>query len=298
MTVATVATATAPAVKAPMGELRLEIGVRNGRSLATGQYHRGALRVIRPHYLDDSGQVCYVTVNPGGAYLGGDLYTMDITVAEGARLLLTTQSATKIYKTPNSYAEQRLTVKLAANSSLEYMPGQLIAYRGAAYRQSALIEMDASASLIMAEVLTPGWSPDGQPFRYEQLRLRNEIRYGGELLAIDNVLLTPTSAGTADVAGQPVADIAGLAFMEGFSHLGSLLVVDSRVDAALVTELQQLLLKYELDTLTGISLLNGPGFVVRALASSTTVLTAMMDELTGLLRERWFGQAPLNLRKY
>lgn len=27
----------------------------------------------------------------------------------------------------------------------------------------------------MAEVITPGWSPDGASFRYEELRLRNEI---------------------------------------------------------------------------------------------------------------------------
>lgn len=285
-------------MKVPMGELRLDIGLRNGRSLATGQYHRGALRILRPHYLDESGQVCYVTINPGGAYLGGDLFTMDITVAEGARLLLTTQSATKIYRTPKAYAEQRLTVNLAANSSLEYMPDQLIAYRGAAYRQSALIEMAASASLIMAEVITPGWSPDGQPFRYEQLRLRNEIRYGGQLLAIDNVLLTPPSAGTADISGQAVADISGLGFMEGFSHLGSLVVVDARVDAALVAELRELLLEYEQDTFAGISQLKGPGFVVRALSGSTSRLDAMMAELTALLRQRWFDQAPLNLRKY
>ncbi|MDJ0312448.1 urease accessory protein UreD [Arthrobacter sp. H35-D1] len=287
-----------PAVKTPMGELRLDIGVRNGRSLATGQYHRGALRVLRPHYLDESGQVCYMVVNPGGAFLGGDLYTLDITVAEDARLLLTTQSATKVYKTPATFAEQRMTVRLGAHSCLEYVPGQLIAYRGAAYRQSALIEMDASASLIMAEVVTPGWSPDGRPFRYEQLRLRNEVRYGGRLLAIDNVLLTPPSDGTSDVAALPVADISGLALMEGFSHLGSLLVVDPRVDAVLVAELQKLLLEHEPDTLTGISQLNGPGFVVRALSGSTSRLTSMMNAVTALLRERWFNQAPLNLRKY
>ncbi|MCY0905955.1 urease accessory protein UreD [Arthrobacter sp. H14-L1] len=289
---------TDPAVKAPMGELRLDIGIRSGRSLAIGQYHRGALRVLRPHYLDESGQVCYVTVNQGGAYLGGDLFTMDITVAEGARLLLTTQSATKIYRTPKAFAEQRLTVSLGPDSTLEYVPDQLIAYRGAAYRQGTLINMDESSSLIMSEVITPGWSPDGQPFKYEQLRLRNEIRYGGRLLAIDNVLLTPPSAGTADISGQPVADITGLGFMEGFSHLGSLLVVDPRVDAALVTELRILLGDHEQDALTGISQLNGPGFVVRALSGSTSGLNIMMSALTSLLRERWFGQAPLNLRKH
>src|SRR5690349_18112916 len=60
--------------QAPMGRLELAIEARSGRSVAVHQYHQGALRVMRPHYLDDSGQVCYVVVNPGGAYLGADLF--------------------------------------------------------------------------------------------------------------------------------------------------------------------------------------------------------------------------------
>ena len=82
------------------GELELGITARPGRSVATHQFHRGALRVLRPHYLDASGQVTYTVVNPGGAYLDGDRYRVAVTVGDGADLLLTTQSATKVYRTP------------------------------------------------------------------------------------------------------------------------------------------------------------------------------------------------------
>lgn len=57
----------------------------------------------------------------------------------------------------------------------------------------------------MAEVITPGWSPDGASFRYEELRLRNEIWVktddGGQLLAVDNLLIRP-----------PANDVTGLGF--------------------------------------------------------------------------------------
>ncbi|HKS02529.1 MAG TPA: urease accessory protein UreD, partial [Arthrobacter sp.] len=33
-----------------MGELELVVAVRGQRSVASHQYHRGALRVMRPHY--------------------------------------------------------------------------------------------------------------------------------------------------------------------------------------------------------------------------------------------------------
>ena len=70
-------------------------------------------------------------VNPGGAYLGADLFVIDVEVEAGASLLLTTQSATKVYRTPGSFAEQRMTLRLGDNAQLELAPDQLIAYREA-----------------------------------------------------------------------------------------------------------------------------------------------------------------------
>ncbi|MCU1565627.1 MAG: Urease accessory protein UreD, partial [Pseudarthrobacter sp.] len=122
---------TASPVESPRGVLELVISERCGRSVASRQFHEGALRVLRPHYLDDSGQVCYVVVNPGGAYLAADLFVLDVEVQEGASLLLTTQSATKVYRTPGSFAEQRMAIRLGEGARLELMPDQLIAYREA-----------------------------------------------------------------------------------------------------------------------------------------------------------------------
>ncbi|GAA1274150.1 urease accessory protein UreD [Arthrobacter pascens] len=273
--------------------MELGIKVPNGKSIASTQFHQGALRILRPHYLDESGQVCYVMVNPGGAYLGADLYVIDVEVGDGAKLLLTTQSATKIYRTPGSFAEQRMTLRLGEGAQLELAPDQLIAYREASYRQNTLITLTPSSSLVMAEVITPGWSPDGASFRYEELRLRTEIHVeaggGTELLALDNLLIRPS-----------LNDVTGMGFMEGRSHLGSLVVVDSRVDQALADELHALSAGH--DAYTGVSLtasLGGTtGLVLRSLSDSTEELNRLLGACTALLRGQWYGQAPLDLRKY
>jgi len=276
-----------------MGELELRVAERKGQSFASHQFHEGALRVLRPHYLDGSGQVCYVVVNPGGAYLGADLFLVDVEVGDGADLLLTTQSATKIYRTPESFAEQRMDLRLGEGARLELMPDQLIAYREASYRQRTSVTVRPSSSLVMAEVVTPGWSPDGAGFRYQEIRLRNEIRVetdeGPHLLALDNLLIRP-----------PAGDVTGLGFMEGYSHLGSLVVVDARVDQALADELHALTAGH--DALAGVSLTRPAhgttGLVLRALSNSTGELNSLLADCTNLLRERWQGQGPLNLRKH
>lgn len=282
-----------PADRPERGRLELLITESGGKSIASRQFHQGALRVLRPHYLDGSGQVCYVIVNPGGAYLGADLYVIDVEVGSGAKLLLTTQSATKIYRTPGSFAEQRMNLRLGEGAQLELAPDQLIAYREASYRQNTHITVRPSSSLMMAEVVTPGWSPDGSSFRYEELRLRNEIRVdtgaGTELLALDNLLVRP-----------PLDDVTGMAFMEGFSHLGSLIVVDPRVNQALADELHAVTQDH--DAFTGISLTQSvagtTGLIVRSLANSTEELARLLGACTGLLRHNWNGQDRLNLRKH
>ncbi|MHA7271452.1 urease accessory protein UreD [Arthrobacter sp. HLT1-20] len=270
------------------GTLSLTIDRRGDRCIAVKQFHDGALRILRPHYLDESGQVCYVIINPGGAYLGGDSYLIEVDVAPGADLLLTTQSATKIYRTPNDRAEQHMHVRLASHARLELLPDPLIAYREASYGQVTTVEMDPTASLVMAEVVTPGWSPDGQLFRYDEVRMRNEISIAGRLTVLDNLLIRPG-------VGSPVDSMS---FMGEHTHLGSLLVVDARVDAALVEELHALLVPLDPDGQLGITLLEGPGLALRALSFSTEPLNEILAAAVDLLRERWAGQKPLNLRKY
>ncbi|MDQ0680456.1 urease accessory protein [Arthrobacter pascens] len=190
-----------------------------------------------------------------------------------------------------------MTVRLGEGARLELVPDQLIAYREASYRQNTQITVRPSSSLVMAEVVTPGWSPDGASFKYEELRLRNEIRVAApegspdnaELLALDNLLIRP-----------PAGDVSGMGFMEGFSHLGSLVVVDARVDQPLADELHGLTAGH--DAYTGISLTRTvagtTGLVLRSLSDGTAKLNSLLGACTALLRERWHGQAPLNLRKY
>lgn len=272
----------------PTGTLHMRIGSSAGRAMAVKQYHQGALRIIRPHYLDATDQVCYTIVNPGGGYLGGDHYDIDVSVDPGQRLLLTTQSATKVYRTEEHPARQETRFTLGSGASMEFIPDQLIAYRDARYIQDTVVHMEPDSSLVMAEVLTPGWSPDGKLFRYGEVRLRTEIHVAGRLSVLDNLVVRPGAAG---------APVSSMLFLEDYTHLGSLLVVDARVDAGLVAELRALVAPLAGGDQVGISLLNGPGLVLRALSNATEDLNAMISACVDLLRRRWYGQDPMNLRK-
>jgi len=273
------------------GELRLRIERRNARDIATAQYHQGALRVLRPHYLDETAQVCYTIVNPGGGYLGADRYGIEVDVEAGSSLLLTTQSATKVYRTPQGPAHQQMLVRLGPQAVLEYLPDQLIAYREASYRQDTVVDMAADASLVLCEVLTPGWSPDGKLFRYDQLRLRTEVRVEGKLAVVDNLRAEPSEQ-----------DVDSLLYLQDSTHVGMLLAVDARIDRELVEQLrilaETIAQRQRVTVHVGLSLSLGPGMAVRTLSTSTEATNAVLYGLVDELRSRFRGQNQVNLRKY
>ena len=278
------------------GELRMTVAAKNGRSYAARQFHEGALRIMRPHYLDHTGQATYTVINPGGAYFGADRYLLDLRVEEKASLALTTQSATKVYRTPQGPATQFMTLDLGPDSVLEYVPDPLIVYRDGSYAQGTEVRMDPSASLLMAEVVTPGWSPSGEAFRYDELRMRTEVRVRlgdrAPRLVVDQLRIRP---GEHD-------DVAGVGLMEGHSHTGQLLVADRRLDEALYGRLVELV--DASGTVSGITRA-GTGRIdgvhcvcIRSLAHSTAHLAALHRAVIDLLRREWRDQGPLRLRKY
>lgn len=262
---------------------------RRSRSIIVSQRHAGALRVLRPHYPDGpaSGQPALTVVNPGGGYLGGDRYLMRVGVGDAAGLTLTTQSATKVYRTPQGPACMVQRFDLGAGARLEFVPDSLIAYRGASYLQRTEIEMHPSASLVLAEVVTHGWSPDGTPFAFDRITVSTRVAVGGVPAAIDRLRIAPADGGI------------GRLMLGGFSHLAALLVVDPRTDDAAVETLRDVLdvRGSTADRLLGITRLGVPGFALRALTHSTPAADAILRAAIDWMRAEWHSLPPLSLRK-
>lgn len=289
----------------PTGELRLRLEARNGRSVVAGQFHSGALRMLRPLYPGDgarpaaqrtteeagqAGQVLVTAINPGGGYLGGDRYVLGAELGADTSLLLTTQSATKVYRTPQGPARSSQEFRLEAGARLESVPDALIAYQAASYHQDTEVRMHPTASLALAETVTHGWAPDGTPFRFDEVSLRTRVHVGGRLAASDNLLLRPDQGGTARL------------MLGGHSHLATLLVVDPRADDDAVQRLREklgvLLQPASSGALLGITRLAVPGFVLRALTGSTQSAEAVLHRALDWMRREWHGQSPVDLRKY
>lgn len=269
------------------GLLRLAVEDRNGKTVPKRVYFEGALKVMRPIYHSASGQACYYLLNPGGGYLDGDRYRMEITAEKQARLTLTTQSATKVYKTPKNHVFSETEVHLKEGSYLEYLPDPLIAYQQARFTQKTVVRMDRTSTLFYSDILTPGWSPEDQDFSYEQLRLITEIYVDDELAVFDHIKLQPAHQ-KMDALGS----------MEGYTHLGSILAVRENITQNFVNQLYQEVAESAVDCRIGISRLPIGGFAVRVLANQTQVVERIIERCHHFVCNEWFQTKPSFLRKY
>ncbi|ASN06949.1 urease accessory protein UreD [Virgibacillus necropolis] len=269
------------------GILDLNVEDNQGKSVAKNIYFQGALKVMRPVYHNKSGQPCYYILNPGGGYLDGDTYRMKVSLGEKAKLTLTTQSATKVYKTPSRGAYQETEIFLEKDSYLEYLPDPLIAYKDARYHQKNVVRMKKGSTFLYSDILTPGWSPEGKHFSYETVRLINEIYLEDELVAFDHIKLTPEAQ-----------HMNGLGYMEGYTHLGSFIVVGEKTNSDLLDRLYETISKEKSDVKAGLSKLSIPGFTIRVMANSTQVIERIFTACHHIITQEWFQTKPSFLRKY
>ena len=126
--------------------------------------HDGPLRVLASLY-PEAAAVCHnVLVHPPGGIVGGDQLAIETRLAEGAHALVTTAGATRYYRSTGAPALQTLNATLAANTRLEWLPLETIAYSGCIGESRSRFTLEPGAEMIGWDVLALGLPTSGQPF--------------------------------------------------------------------------------------------------------------------------------------
>ncbi len=137
--------------------------------------HDGPLRVLASLY-PEAPAVCHnVLVHPPGGIVGGDELAIDTRLAEGAHALVTTAGATRFYRSTGAPAVQTLNAVLAADTRLEWLPLETIAYSGCIAQNRLRFTLAPGAEMIGWDVLALGLPTSGQPFERGSFRQSIEL---------------------------------------------------------------------------------------------------------------------------
>jgi urease accessory protein len=165
-------------------QLSLRFAVVAGRTALVHRAHKGPLSVQRPFYPEADLAHIYLLHPPGGV-VAGDQLSLQVDVASGARVLITTPAATKFYRSEGRVAEQRQLLRVSAGASLEYLPQETIVYGAAQAQTETRVELEPGGVFCGWDIVALGRAASGDHFDTGRLSQAFEIWEGGRPLWIE-----------------------------------------------------------------------------------------------------------------
>jgi len=116
---------------ATTGELRVRAERLGKHSVVTDAYRTAPFHLGLPSDRSGDGSIELIVQGVGPGCLPGDRLRIDISVGEGASLIVRGQGATKVFPSPQAIAVTvEVTLSIEPGGRLVYLPGELIPYRG------------------------------------------------------------------------------------------------------------------------------------------------------------------------
>ena len=206
------------------GAVRFDVHARDGVTRRGILHESGSLRVRFPSPEDEG--LSGVFVNTAGGVAGGDRFDIEIAAAVGAKLTLTTAAAEKVYRAPGQAAELNIALRVAAGAHLGWLPQETILFDRARVRRRFDIDLDATASLLLCEIVVFGRAAMGERMEQGEFVDRWRMRRGGKLVFAETVRLD----------GDIGAKLARSAVAKGGAAIGTALIVPG--DEALIERLR------------------------------------------------------------
>jgi urease accessory protein len=210
------------------GCLRLRYARCREQTQVAHAYATAPLKLQRSFYPEGP-QICHsVILHTAGGIVGGDRLAFEIELEPQTHALITTPTASKLYRSNGLEAQQSLQIRIGAGARLEWLPQETIVFAGAIYRQQAQIELTPTATWLGWEIVRFGRTARGEHFVQGHWRSQTEVWQSGRLLWTERAYLP----------GHPelLQSSCGLA---GCSVVASLVFVGQEIPIDLITAIRQ-----------------------------------------------------------
>lgn len=260
------------------GHLRLRaVRAADGRTALSAQSFRAPFHLSKPNW-DPWAEVLHVqVVNPTAGILEGDRLESSITVDVGAALLVTTPSASRLFRmTEGGHATGRQHFAVARDATLEVFPEPVVPHRGSTYFQETTIEAAEGSTLLFIDQLMPGRLAHGEAWAWDRLVLGLTVRRAGELILRERFDQTGASL-------RSLAEFAGTGPGSCFANI-VFLPPEDEASPAWRAEIAAL---HRDGVWLGISRLRTIGWSLRIVSPDPVRLRDVLSELRAILRRSY-----------
>ena len=196
-----------PTMQRAVGELRVDLRVRDERTVLEGLRQVGCLKARFPRPQDVE-WASVVTLNTSGGIAGGDRLDSAFTMRKGARATIAAQAAERFYRALPDSAPSRVRTRIvvADGAAVEWLPQETILFDRCAIDRCLQVDLAADAWFLGVESLVFGRAAMGELVEQASLHDVIRVRRAGHLLLHDAIrldgemaamLLRPAIAGGA-----------------------------------------------------------------------------------------------------
>ena len=134
----------------------------------------GPLTIQRPFHPE--GDCCHLyLLHPPGGVVGGDRLELRATLEPGAKALITTPGAAKLYRSAGAEAAQHQHLAVGAGASLDWLPQENICFAGTRLHSKTRIDLAPGAAFLGWEIHCLGRPACGERFTHGEADLALEL---------------------------------------------------------------------------------------------------------------------------
>ena len=216
-------------------------------------------KILRPFHQHGFLQIMVVKVSAGT--MAGDRQEVRISLEDGAKAEFLSQSYEKIHRMDEGEAVRNGHIEVGRAATLFYAPLPVLPFAD-------------SSRLFYSDILACGRAARGEHFLYRLYRSRVRIYQSGELLYFDNLRFTPKDSSL---------DYAGLTQYEGYTHLGTYLLLNFPLKEDDLRAFVDGLAAVS-DCQLGLTTFAPQSYCLKALASGSEPLVRLQNNLKEMLR--------------
>jgi len=263
------------------GRLRLVVGLDGaGRCVLREQYAAQLHRVLQLIEGEVPAEGLVYLLNPTGGIVQGDDLEASIRVEEGAHAIVTSPSATKIYKMDRGEAASRMTLRVERGAVLEYLPEPVIPHAGARFREALELDVAEGGRALAWELLAPGRTARGESLAYDRLSFRLDVTEGGRRVLRERSEIVPGEG------------LRGPSILSRFGYYAILLVVGGPSG-----EVERALREEAGDAVAGVTRLDGTGVVLKALSEDSPSIQDLLRRARERVMPLLAGRPATGLRR-
>jgi len=179
---------TLPSLQRARGQVRISVGVKDGRTRLKDLYQDGCAKVRLPKVYG-SEALETVLLNTAGGLTGGDRINSTVDLGANAMLDVTTQACERVYRSLGSVATVTTQLRLCNSATLHWLPQETILFDGGRFCRTLDVSMAEDASLLAVEPIVFGRVASGETLGdglfYDSWR----VRRAGQLVFADDTRL-------------------------------------------------------------------------------------------------------------